>query len=132
MGENTRRAKDPCMAGFGSMPGRGQAGNATSSAAALGKENQNPPSVSSGSPPGRWEWPAWCLNFKSPCIEVYVVDDDTGVGKWVEAEPQSRVVDKAGKDAYLCVEYEWDGEFYVQDFGPQHVRRRGQTITVLQ
>mmetsp|Transcript_62516 Transcript_62516/g.182776 ORF Transcript_62516/g.182776 Transcript_62516/m.182776 type:complete len:375 (-) Transcript_62516:196-1320(-) len=82
--------------------------------------------------PKRWEWPSWCLNFKSPCIEVYVVDDETGVGKWVEAEPQSRVVDKAGRDAYLCVEYEWDGEYYVQDFGPQHVRRRGHQMTVFQ
>jgi len=39
-------------------------------------------------------------------------------------------VDKSGSDAYLCVEYEWDTEFYVQDFGPQHVRRRGQKKTV--
>jgi len=85
-----------------------------------------------GQSPKRWEWPPWCLNFKSPCIEVYVVDDETGVGRWVEAEPQSRVVDKAGRDAYLCVEYEWDGDYYVQDFGPQHVRRRGQTTTVFQ
>jgi len=77
-----------------------------------------------------WEWPAWCLNFKAPCIEVYVDDEENNEGRWVEAEPQSRVVDKAGRDAYLCVEYEWDGEFYVQDFGPHQVRRRGQTSTV--
>merc|ERR550532_3872953 len=91
-----------------------------------------PGGPSSAAAPKRWEWPPWCLNFKSPCIEVYVVDDETGKGRWVEAEPQSRVVDKAGRDAYLCAEYEWDGEYYVQDFGPQHVRRRGQQTTVFQ
>jgi len=80
--------------------------------------------------PKRWEWPQWCLNFKEPCIEVYVVDEETDEGRWVRAEPQSRVVDKNGRDAYLCVEYEWDGEFYVQDFGPQNVRRRGDKKTV--
>lgn len=82
--------------------------------------------------PRRWEWPAFCLNFKQPCIEVYVVDEETNAGRWVRAEPQSRVVDKAGRDAYLCVEYDWDGEDYVQDFGPQHVRKIGQTMTVFQ
>lgn len=112
------------------MSANGMGGNATSSAPAANKET-HPPGTA-GSAPGRWEWPSWCLNFKSPCIEVFVVDDDTGKGKWVEAEPQSRVVDKAGRDAYLCVEYEWDGEFYVQDFGPQHVRRRGHNTTVLE
>merc|ERR1712048_1431540 len=81
--------------------------------------------------PQRWEWPAWCLNFKTPCVEVYVFDDDTGVGRWVKGKPQSRVVDEAQRDAYLCVEYEWDGEYYVQDFGPQHVRQLGQKTTVL-
>lgn len=80
--------------------------------------------------PSDWQWPAWCLNFKTPCIEVYVNDEDSGEWKWCEAEPQSRVVNKAGHDAYLCAEYEWDGEFYVQDFGPQHVRRRGAKDTV--
>merc|ERR1712087_237285 len=89
-----------------------------------------PPSVDEQ--PQKWEWPAWCLNFKRPSIEVYVEDEDTGRGRWVDAEPQSRVVDKSGRDAYLCAEYEWDGEFYVQDFGPQHVRRRGQKTTVFE
>lgn len=82
----------------------------------------------------RWEWPPWCLNFKQPSIEVYVLDDEAPPGaeqgRWVHGEPQSRVVDKSGVDAYLCVEYEWDDEYYVQDFGPQHVRRRGQHMTV--
>lgn len=79
-----------------------------------------------------WEWPPWCLNFKDHCIEVYVVDDETGKGKWVDGEPQSRVVDKAGRDAYLCVEYLWDGEYYVQDFGPQHVRKTGTKESVFE
>mmetsp|Transcript_2645 Transcript_2645/g.5275 ORF Transcript_2645/g.5275 Transcript_2645/m.5275 type:complete len:368 (-) Transcript_2645:26-1129(-) len=65
-----------------------------------------PGASSSAAPPGpkRWEWPSWCLNFKSPSIEVFVVDDETGVGRWVEAEPQSRVVDTAGRGAYPCAE----------------------------
>eukprot|EP00913_Durusdinium_trenchii_P035484 g33207.t1 len=79
-----------------------------------------------------WEWPPWCLNFKSPNIEVWVLDEDAGVGRWVSAQPQSRVVDKAGRDAYLCAEYLWEAEYYVQDFGPQHVRRKGEARTVLQ
>lgn len=82
--------------------------------------------------PQRWEWPTWCLDFKNPSIDVWVVDDDTGGGRWVEGEPQSRVVDKSGRDAYLCAEYEWDGEYYAQDFGPQHVRRRGGKETVIE
>mmetsp|Transcript_63079 Transcript_63079/g.137059 ORF Transcript_63079/g.137059 Transcript_63079/m.137059 type:complete len:339 (-) Transcript_63079:42-1058(-) len=80
--------------------------------------------------PKRWEWPAWCLNFKQPSIEVYVEDEDTNEARWCQAEPQSRLVDKQGNDAYLCAEYDWDGELYVQDFGPEHVRRRGQKATV--
>lgn len=88
--------------------------------------------VGGGVPP-RWEWPNWCLDAKNPVIQVYVVDDETGRGKWCEAEPMSRVVDKSGRDAYLSAEYEWEhGEVYVQDFGPQHVRRRGETQTVIQ
>lgn len=82
--------------------------------------------------PARWGWPQWALNFKSPSIEVYVTDDDAGGGRWVHAEPQSRVVDKVGNDAYLCAEYDWDGEFFVQDFGPKHVRRRGDFMSVFQ
>jgi len=86
--------------------------------------------LGAGGPANRWEWPPWCLNFKKPCIEVWVFDDDTNQGKWVSAEPQTRVVDKNGRDAYLCAEYCWDGEYFVQDFGPQHVRRRGHKETV--
>merc|ERR1712032_1504279 len=37
-----------------------------------------------------------------------------------------------GNDAFLCAEYEWDGEYYVQDFGPHHIRKRGQHMTVRQ
>jgi len=77
-----------------------------------------------------WEWPPWCLRQKDPCIEVFVEDEDTGDNRWVPAEPQNRVVDPSGKDTFLCAEYEWDGELYNQDFGPQHVRRRGDTRTV--
>jgi hypothetical protein len=82
--------------------------------------------------PRKWQWPAWTLNTKQASIEVYVVDEESGESRWCEAEPQFRVVDKEGHDAYLCAEYEWDGEFYVQDFGPHHVRKRGQDATVYQ
>jgi len=78
----------------------------------------------------KWEWPAWSLQKKPPVIEVYVTDEETGLGRWVRADPESRVVDKVGNDAYLCAEYDWDGEFYVQDFSPKHVRRAGQKLTV--
>eukprot|EP00404_Azadinium_spinosum_P022686 CAMPEP_0180617666 /NCGR_PEP_ID=MMETSP1037_2-20121125/33154_1 /TAXON_ID=632150 /ORGANISM="Azadinium spinosum, Strain 3D9" /LENGTH=184 /DNA_ID=CAMNT_0022637625 /DNA_START=42 /DNA_END=596 /DNA_ORIENTATION=+ len=88
-----------------------------------------------------WRWPQWCLDVKSPSIEVYVVASEedegecdcgavTAQGRWVVGEPRQRVVNKQGHDAFLEVEYEWDGEAYVQDFGPQHVRRRGTTATV--
>lgn len=89
-----------------------------------------PPNTKTKHMPEKWEWPTWCLNFQKPSIEVYVIDDETGDSKWVLAEPQSRVVDKNGCDTYLCAEYKWDGEFYVQDFGPQHVRRRGEQVPV--
>jgi len=80
----------------------------------------------------RWEWPAWCLDFQKPMIEVFVKDEETGRSLWVAGEPQSRVVDKTGRDVYLSAEYDWGGEYYVQDFGPQHVRRRGEHTTVLE
>jgi len=91
------------------------------------------PSVGGGSfgkQPDHWEWPPWCLIVKDPCIEVFVEDEDTGDSRWVRAEPQNRVVDPHGNDTFLCAEYEWDGEYYNQDFGPQHVRRRGAKYTV--
>jgi len=78
----------------------------------------------------KWHWPAWCLNFKAPTIEVFVIDEDTGEGRWLLGTPQSRVVDKVGNDAYLCAEYDWDGELFVEDFPPDRVRRRGHTSTV--
>jgi len=77
-----------------------------------------------------WQWPAWALRYKTPCIEVFVQDEDTGKSCWVEAEPQSSVIDPAGGDAFLAVEYSWDGEYYVQDFGPEHVRQKGSKTTV--
>jgi len=77
-----------------------------------------------------WEWPSWCLSRETPCIEVHVQDADTGEIRWVEALPCCRVVDHEGHDAYVAAEYEWDGECYVEDFGPESVRKRGQSITV--
>mmetsp|Transcript_19306 Transcript_19306/g.58002 ORF Transcript_19306/g.58002 Transcript_19306/m.58002 type:complete len:234 (+) Transcript_19306:81-782(+) len=77
-----------------------------------------------------WEWPAWCRAYFEPCIEVYVVDDETGRARWVEAMPRERVKDSAGRDEFLSAEYMWDGELYIQDFAPEHVRRRGGTATV--
>mmetsp|Transcript_36752 Transcript_36752/g.45396 ORF Transcript_36752/g.45396 Transcript_36752/m.45396 type:complete len:156 (+) Transcript_36752:1-468(+) len=96
------------------------------------EEVQADPKPPEPAAPSKWEWPPWCLNFKSPNIEVWVLDEETGLGRWISAQPQSRVVDKSGRDAYLCAEYLWDDEYYVQDFGPQHVRRKGETKTVLQ
>lgn len=78
-----------------------------------------------------WEWPLWSLNHKQPCIEVFVEDDDTGESKWVAGEPLNRVINEAGKDTFLCVEYEWHGEFYTQDFKPHQVRRQGDNRTVM-
>mmetsp|Transcript_90711 Transcript_90711/g.211028 ORF Transcript_90711/g.211028 Transcript_90711/m.211028 type:complete len:391 (-) Transcript_90711:72-1244(-) len=127
---DTGRALQPPPAA--TFPAKSQQQEAPAPAAPAAPAAGATPASSPKESPKRWEWPSWCLNFKEPCIEVFVVDEDTGVGKWVEGEPQSRVVDKAGRDAYLCVEYEWDGEYYVQDFGPQHVRRRGQQVTVFQ
>jgi len=77
-----------------------------------------------------WEWPAWALDTKAAAIDVYVVDDDSDDKRWCPATPQFRVVDKQGYDAYLCAEYDWDGELYIQDFAPQHVRKRGQRPTI--
>lgn len=80
--------------------------------------------------PTKWKWPEWCLDRKNPAIEVYVIDEETGEGRWCSAEPESRVVDKYGGDNWLSAEYEWDDDYYVQDFGPRLVRRRGTTETV--
>jgi hypothetical protein len=91
--------------------------------------SEKPPA---GHLPRSWQWPSWTLNTKQASIEVYVTDDESNESRWCEAEPQFRVVDKEGNDAYLCAEYEWDGEYYVQDFGPHHVRKRGQDMTVFQ
>jgi len=54
-----------------------------------------------------------------------------GEGRWLEAVPQSRVVDCTGRDNFLSAEYRWAGDLYLQDFGPQHVRRRGELGNVL-
>mmetsp|Transcript_124894 Transcript_124894/g.388799 ORF Transcript_124894/g.388799 Transcript_124894/m.388799 type:complete len:182 (+) Transcript_124894:45-590(+) len=83
-----------------------------------------------GKATGHWEWPSWCLAYFEPCIEVYVVDDEEGRSGWVEAMPRERVKDTDGHDEFLSAEYMWDGELYIQDFSPEHVRRRGRTATV--
>lgn len=81
--------------------------------------------------PGHWSWPDWALNHRQPCIEVYVEDEDTtGGGRWVNATPLHRVIDKQGHDAFLSAQYDWDGELYEQDFTPEHVRRQGERNTV--
>lgn len=80
--------------------------------------------------PFTWDWPDWCLHKNPPCIEVYVEDEETNTWHWLPGDPESRVVDKHGKDAYLCAEYDWEGEFFVQDFGPTQVRRAGMTLSV--
>lgn len=85
-----------------------------------------------GHMPHRWQWPTWTLNSKDAQIEVYVTDEDTGESRWCKAVPQFRVVDKDGHDAYICAEYDWDEEYYVQDFGPHHVRRRGQQMSIFE
>lgn len=76
------------------------------------------------------EWPHWCLNRLVPCIQVYVEDDISGEGFWIDAEPVGRILDAAGCDAFLNVEYEWDGELYLQECGPCMVRKRGHVETV--
>jgi len=92
-------------------------------------EREKPPE---GHLPRKWIWPQFTLNTKEALIEVFVTDEDSGDSRWCQAQPQFRVVDKEGHDAYLCAEYNWDGEYYVQDFGPHHVRKRGQDMTVFE
>lgn len=81
--------------------------------------------------PDKWDWPPWCLSATDPCIEVYVVDEDTGEGRWCMATPKERIKDPQKRDAFLCCVYEWDDEAWEQDFGPKHIRRIGQKTTVL-
>jgi hypothetical protein len=66
-----------------------------------------------------------------PCIEVYITDECSGENQWVLAEPVSRVISSDGYE-YLSVEYEFDGEHYTEDFGPERVRRRGELESVLE
>lgn len=95
------------------------------------EKEQERSAMSSPMRPG-WEWPVWCLVPKEPCIEVFVEDEDTGESRWVDGEPQNRVVNANGNDVFINVEYEWEGEFFNQDFGPQHVRKQGDTRTVME
>ncbi|CAK0860562.1 unnamed protein product [Prorocentrum cordatum] len=81
---------------------------------------------------GEWSWPERCLG-RGYCIEVLVTEDgstDAAQGRWVDAVPQQRVVDEAGRDAYLCAEYEWDSDTYREDFGPERVRPAGSLYSV--
>mmetsp|Transcript_73405 Transcript_73405/g.238762 ORF Transcript_73405/g.238762 Transcript_73405/m.238762 type:complete len:209 (-) Transcript_73405:140-766(-) len=77
-----------------------------------------------------WTWPEWALRGRRSEIEVLVTDEGLGEKRWVEAVPQSRVVDKSGSDTYLSVQYSWDGVVYDEDFGPEQVRRRGSGESV--
>jgi len=76
-----------------------------------------------------WRWPPACLDPAS-AIEVYVTDGTCQQGRWVEATPQERVVDDQGQDAYISAGYSYDGQCYVEDFGPERLRLRGATCTV--
>merc|ERR1712066_189803 len=79
---------------------------------------------------GNWVWPSWCLKHRPPGIEVLIYND-TGSTVWVKAKPQERIVDpQTGKDTHLNAHYYWDGDEYTEDFGPDRVRRCGETITV--
>lgn len=92
---------------------------------------QDPVDALSDGSPSAWSWPAWALRRSSP-VEVYVEDEDPGQCRWVQAHPEKRVVDHRGHDAFLSVQYEWEDEFYLQEFGPEHVRRVGSCTTVLE
>lgn len=79
-----------------------------------------------------WKWPKWAMDKRNPSIEVWVEDEDMlpQRGAWVKGRPQSIVLDDLKNHAFICAEYDWEGEEYVQDFGPEHVRHIGETITV--
>mmetsp|Transcript_46271 Transcript_46271/g.106811 ORF Transcript_46271/g.106811 Transcript_46271/m.106811 type:complete len:347 (+) Transcript_46271:22-1062(+) len=77
-----------------------------------------------------WKWPPWVLQFEIACIEVLIEDEGCEEAQWVQGVPLSQVVDPYGNDLFLCVEYKWGGEYFVQDFSPEHVRQRGKTATV--
>lgn len=76
-----------------------------------------------------WSWPPWCLNQRSGYVEVLVIDDEMGKSFWLPGIAMTRVVDPAGKDAYLHVQYVWEDEEYVEDFPPARVRRVGDLQT---
>eukprot|EP00931_Biecheleriopsis_adriatica_P118587 TRINITY_DN93952_c0_g1_i1.p1 TRINITY_DN93952_c0_g1~~TRINITY_DN93952_c0_g1_i1.p1 ORF type:complete len:277 (+),score=43.23 TRINITY_DN93952_c0_g1_i1:49-879(+) len=101
---------------------------AASQAAAVGDSLPQPEAQL----PDEWHWPSWCLNFRCATVEVWVFDDETHAGRWLPAQPQSKVVDHSGRDRYLCAEYKWDQDFYVQDFEPKHVRCRDTKKTALE
>jgi len=96
------------------------------------QEETRQPEASAPRQKQKWIWPAWALDSTNPCIEVFVEDEDhPDGGAWVDAVPQSRVVDVNGADTFLHAQYTWDGELYDQEFEPQHVRQRGAQKTAL-
>eukprot|EP00930_Biecheleria_cincta_P040035 TRINITY_DN27466_c0_g1_i1.p1 TRINITY_DN27466_c0_g1~~TRINITY_DN27466_c0_g1_i1.p1 ORF type:complete len:248 (+),score=43.32 TRINITY_DN27466_c0_g1_i1:26-769(+) len=110
---------------------------ATQAGATMPQLQQSNAAVSAGASaskklPYKWEWPSWCFNPGR--IDVWVEDDMPAGGKWIAARTVGRVVDKSGNDSFLSAEYDWDGkgDLFVQDFGPQHVRKSGDNRTVFQ
>lgn len=77
-----------------------------------------------------WRWPEWSLSRRPSVIEVYVGSVQGDRGRWVAAVPRSRIVDETGHDRYLCAEYSWEGERFVEDFEPDRVRKRGMVRPV--
>jgi len=86
---------------------------------------------SGGSRTSGWRWPAWCQKKGLGLLEVYVVDSQANRREWVKAQPKMCVIDGQG-DKYLCAEYIWDGECFVEDFGIDRIRRKGDTLTLQQ
>mmetsp|Transcript_44382 Transcript_44382/g.105112 ORF Transcript_44382/g.105112 Transcript_44382/m.105112 type:complete len:455 (+) Transcript_44382:78-1442(+) len=74
-----------------------------------------------------WKWPDFALQYDTPSIEVFLADKILSgkKGWWVAAMPKNRVVGPNGEDVFLSVEYDWDGWAYVEEFGPENVRRVG-------
>eukprot|EP00931_Biecheleriopsis_adriatica_P120378 TRINITY_DN95498_c0_g1_i1.p1 TRINITY_DN95498_c0_g1~~TRINITY_DN95498_c0_g1_i1.p1 ORF type:complete len:383 (+),score=105.85 TRINITY_DN95498_c0_g1_i1:30-1151(+) len=86
-----------------------------------------------GTPPSGWEWPLWCLDGEEGAVEVFVLEDEENnqTGRWLAGTTKSKVVDKSGRAAFLCVEYPFEDDHFIQDFRPQHVRRPRNSKTVL-
>mmetsp|Transcript_16539 Transcript_16539/g.37185 ORF Transcript_16539/g.37185 Transcript_16539/m.37185 type:complete len:184 (-) Transcript_16539:34-585(-) len=80
-------------------------------------------------PPQAVEWPTWAL--KKQTLEVFVIDVAANHSAWVTATPIARVTDPhSGRDTHIAAEYVWNGEVFVEDFGPDRVRRVGGLYSV--